>query len=42
MVNMQELNLCYNDNITNEGIKGMTNMQELNLCYNDKITNEGI
>ena len=42
MINMQELNLCNNNKITDEGIKGMINMQKLDLSENNNITNEGI
>jgi hypothetical protein len=34
MLNIQTLDLRFNDKITNEGIKGMINMRELNLCGN--------
>ena len=34
MINMKSLNLCYNNEITDEGIKNMINMWSLNLLNN--------
>ena len=42
MVNMNKLDLSYNDKITDGGIIGMINMNKLDLSYNDKITDDGI
>jgi len=39
---MRELDLFDNDNITDDGIIGMTYMQKLDLHRNEKITNDGI
>ncbi len=36
------LNLNYNENITNEGIKPLVNLTSLTLQYNENITDEGI
>jgi hypothetical protein len=42
IINITNLNLEYNNMITNEGIKNMIHMQTLNLKNNNTITNEGI
>ncbi len=37
-----KLDLSYDDNITDDGIKNLTQMQNLNLEDNEKITDAGI
>ena len=39
---MQNLNLCWNEIITDDGIQHMTNMQILTLTCDKKITDNGI
>ena len=39
---LKSIYLCYNDKITDEGIKSLTNLTSIYLRYNDKITDEGI
>ena len=41
MTNLKSLNLSYNKQITNEGIKGLTNLEFLNLIGNNNITKKG-
>ena len=40
--NIRNLNLCRNENITDEGIKNLINLKYLNLRCNKKIIDEGI
>ena len=37
-----KLNVSYNENISDDGIKNLTNLQELNINGNGNITDEGI
>jgi len=39
---IERLNLCWNNIITNEGIKGLIYLKNLGLCHNKQITDEGI
>ena len=39
---ISNLNLCRNNKITDDGIRGLTNISELNLNINNKIIDEGI
>ena len=40
--NIRNLNLGWNEKITDEGIKNLINLKDLNLWRNEKITDEGI
>ena len=42
MTQLQDLPFCFNNKITDEGIKHMTQIQNLNLSYNYEITDEAI
>ena len=42
MINMKNLNLDFNSQITDEGIKHMIYIKNLSLYENNKITNNGI
>jgi hypothetical protein len=42
IINIANLNLSWNKNITNKEIKNMIYIQNLMLSYNNKITDEGI
>src|SRR3990170_3578855 len=40
--NITKLNLSYNENVTDEGIKNLTNITKLNLSHNENVTDERI
>ncbi len=41
-LNLRELNLTKNQQITDVGLQNLTNLRELNLIWNEKITDIGL